>query len=99
MIEKQIGKRVKRLRTNNGLEFYSNEFNNFYKAKGIRRYLTVRHTLQQNGVTERMNKNLMENVMCMLSNSGLSKIFLTEAASIAYFIINRPSLIAVEKRL
>ena len=44
MIEKQIGKQVKRLRIYNGLEFCSNEFNALCKSEGIVRHLTVRHT-------------------------------------------------------
>ena len=44
MIEKQTGKKIKYLRTDNGLEFCSDEFNVLYKSKGIMRHLTVRHT-------------------------------------------------------
>ncbi|KAG8486938.1 hypothetical protein CXB51_020500 [Gossypium anomalum] len=52
MIEKQMGKRIKYLRVDNGLEFCSDEFNRLCKLEGIVRHLTVRHTLQQNGVVE-----------------------------------------------
>ncbi|KAG8480232.1 hypothetical protein CXB51_024818 [Gossypium anomalum] len=47
---------------NNGLEFCSNEFNRLYKSEGIMRHLTVRHTPQQNGVAERMNRTITEKV-------------------------------------
>ena len=33
MIKKQIGKEIKRLKTNNGLEFYPSEFDEFYKMR------------------------------------------------------------------
>ncbi|KAG8499371.1 hypothetical protein CXB51_005830 [Gossypium anomalum] len=46
MIEKQTGKQIKYLRTDNGLEFYSDEFNRLYKSEGIVRHLTARHTPQ-----------------------------------------------------
>ena len=69
MIEKQSGRQVKCLRTDNGLEFCSDEFNAFYKKKGIIRHHTVNHTPQKNGVVERMNRTLMEKVRCMLSNA------------------------------
>ncbi|KAG8498693.1 hypothetical protein CXB51_005074 [Gossypium anomalum] len=49
MIEKQTGKQIKYLRTDNGLEFCSDEFNRLCKSEGIVRHLTVRHTPQQNG--------------------------------------------------
>ena len=44
MIEKQIEKMVKGLRTDNGLEFCSNEFNIMCKSEGIVRYLIVPNT-------------------------------------------------------
>ena len=40
-IEKQTRKLVKRLRTDNGLEFCSNDFNDWCKSEGIVRHLTV----------------------------------------------------------
>ena len=55
VIEKQTGKNIKRLRTNNGLEFCSSEFNEFCKNEGIVKHRTIRHTPQQNRVAERMN--------------------------------------------
>ncbi|GJR53654.1 transposable element [Tanacetum coccineum] len=89
MIEKQAGKFVKRLRTDNGLEFCQGEFNEFYKNKGIVRHHTVRYTPQQNEVAERMNRTLLEKAWCMLSNAGLPNIFWAEAVNIACYLVNR----------
>lgn len=82
LIEKQTGKKIKRLRTDNGLEFCSGEFNEFCKNEGIVRHRTVKYTPQQNGVAERMNRTLLERARCMLSNAGLSKDFWAEASSV-----------------
>ncbi|KAG8481484.1 hypothetical protein CXB51_026330 [Gossypium anomalum] len=98
MIEKQTGKQIKYLRTDNGLEFCSDEFNILCKSEGIVRHLTVRHTPQQNGVAERMNRTIMEKVRCMLSNANLPKSFWAEAASTACFLINRSPSVAIEKK-
>ncbi|KAG8499034.1 hypothetical protein CXB51_005442 [Gossypium anomalum] len=98
MIEKQTGKQIKYLRTDNGLEFCSDEFNRLCKSEGIIRHLTVRHTPQQNGVAERMNRTIMEKVRCMLSNVNLPKSFWAEATSTACFLINRSPSIAIEKK-
>lgn len=87
--ENKIGHKLKHLRTDNGLEFVSNEFNKFCKAKGITRYRTVKHTPQQNGVAERMNRTLLERVRCMLINAGLPKTFWGEAIATAAYLINR----------
>ncbi|KAG8477522.1 hypothetical protein CXB51_031082 [Gossypium anomalum] len=41
---RETGKQIKYLRTDNGLEFCSDEFNRLCKSEGIMRDLTVRHT-------------------------------------------------------
>ena len=41
LFENQTGKNIKRLKKNNGLEFCSNEFNDFCKKEGIFRHLTI----------------------------------------------------------
>src|ERR1044072_9168661 len=89
LIEKQTGRQIKRLRTDNGLEFCSGEFEKFCKDHGIARHYTVRHTPQQNGLAERMNRTLLERTRCMLSNAGLPKVFWAEAVNTACYLINR----------
>jgi hypothetical protein len=49
--DNQIGKKVKVLRLENGREYISNDFKDFYKEAGIKRELTVSYNPQQNGVT------------------------------------------------
>ena len=44
MIEDQTEKKVKMLRTNNGKEFYSKEFNAYCKSEGIVRHYTITYT-------------------------------------------------------
>ncbi|KAJ4714183.1 Retrovirus-related Pol polyprotein from transposon TNT 1-94 [Melia azedarach] len=55
LVENQTGKKIKRLRTDNGLKFCWSEFDEFCKNEGIARHHTVRDTPQQNGVAERIN--------------------------------------------
>ena len=50
--ENQTDKRIKRLRTNNGLEFCSEEFSEFCRKHGIARHRTTVGTPQQNGLAE-----------------------------------------------
>ena len=45
LIENQTGKKIKMLRTDNGLEFCSDEFNRYCQNMGIRRHNTVIKTL------------------------------------------------------
>ncbi|GJW20938.1 retrovirus-related pol polyprotein from transposon TNT 1-94 [Tanacetum coccineum] len=51
LIENQTGRKIKRLRTDNGLEFCSREFEAFCRDEGIVRHYTVSFTLlNKNGV-------------------------------------------------
>jgi len=50
LLESQTEKKIKRLRTDNGLEFYNHQFDEFCKAEGIARHKTMVNTPQQNGV-------------------------------------------------
>ncbi|XP_019432879.1 PREDICTED: uncharacterized protein LOC109339816, partial [Lupinus angustifolius] len=54
-----IGKKMKKLITNNALEFCNGDFNEFYTNNGIARHKTIPRNPQQNGVAERMNKTLL----------------------------------------
>ncbi|XP_012849888.1 PREDICTED: retrovirus-related Pol polyprotein from transposon TNT 1-94 [Erythranthe guttata] len=93
LIENQTGKRIKTLRTDNGIEFCNLEFDNLCANSGIRRHKSVVHTPQQNGVAERMNRTLLERVRSMLTSSGLPKLFWGEAILTATYLINRsPSM-------
>lgn len=73
--ENQTGRKLKVLRTDNGLEYCSKEFHDFCHKKGIARHLTVPGTPQQNGLAERMNRTLLERVRCMLLSSGLPSTY------------------------
>uniref|UniRef100_A0A803P579 Integrase catalytic domain-containing protein n=1 Tax=Cannabis sativa TaxID=3483 RepID=A0A803P579_CANSA len=82
-------KKIKKLRTDNGLEFYSEEFTRFCQLERIDRHKTVVKNPQQNGLVERMNRTLLERVRCMLKGAGLDKKFWGEALKTASYLINR----------
>ena len=95
MVETQTGRKIKCLRTDNGGEYTSDPFMKVCQDEGIVRHFTVRHTPQQNGVAERMNRTLLEKVRCMLSNAGLGREFWAEAITYACHLINRLSSTAI----
>ena len=88
-IENQQGTKLKVLRTDNGLEFVSDQFNTFCTHHGIKRHKTVAGTPQQNGLAERMNRTILERVRCMLLGAGLPKVFWGEATNTTVYLINR----------
>ncbi|GKB51925.1 zinc finger, CCHC-type containing protein [Tanacetum coccineum] len=60
LVENQTGRTVKKLRTDNGLEFCNREFQQLCIESGISRHLTVSRMPQQNGLAKRMNRTLMD---------------------------------------
>lgn len=88
-VENQTTRKVKKLRTNNGLEFFSEEFDKLCENSGIASHITVKGTPQQNGLAERINRILLEGVRCMIRIDGVSKGFWGEAAKIVCYVINR----------
>eukprot|EP00253_Pinus_taeda_P027973 PITA_27973 len=95
LVEKNTGRTIKCLRTNNGGEFTSKEFDRDCKDAGIERHKTRIYTPQQNGVVERMNRTLLERARSMLSNVGLQKELWTEAVATTCYVINRSPSTAI----
>jgi hypothetical protein len=72
LLENQTGRKIKVLRTDNGGEYTSKEFNDFCAGEGIRRELIVPYNTQQNGVAERKNKAIVGVARAMLHGQGMS---------------------------
>nr|GEW09236.1 retrotransposon protein, putative, Ty1-copia subclass [Tanacetum cinerariifolium] len=89
---------VKKIRIDNGLEFFNQEFEQLCIESGIARHLTVVEMPQPNGLAERMNKTLMDKVCCLLIQFGLLKTFWAEATYTAAYPINRSPSTAIEKK-
>ncbi|KAL2251628.1 UNVERIFIED_CONTAM: Retrovirus-related Pol polyprotein from transposon TNT 1-94 [Sesamum indicum] len=87
-VENQTSKKLKSLRTDNGLEFCNQQFSEMCDKFGIRRHKTNPYTPQQNGVAERMNRTLLDKVRCLLISSGLPKTFWGEVVLTAAHLIN-----------
>lgn len=89
LVENQTQKKLKCLRTDNGLEFCNNLFDKACRDSGVKRHKTCQYTPQQNGVSERMNRTIIDKVRSMLHETGFGAEFWAEAASTAVYIINR----------
>ena len=71
--ENETGLKLKCLRSDNGGEYCSDEFERYCAMNGIKRQKTVPRNPQQNGVTERMNRTITERARCMRIHAGLPK--------------------------
>eukprot|EP00253_Pinus_taeda_P027649 PITA_27649 len=74
LVENQIGKKIKILRTDSGTEYESNEFNDYCKEVGIKREITTAYTPEQNGVAKRKNRTIIEATHAMFHDQGLPKL-------------------------
>ena len=87
--EKHTGKRMKVLRTDRGGEYMPNEFDSYLRSTGLVQQLSTVENPHQNGVSERMNRTLMDLVRSMLQAKQLPEEFWAEALSTAVYITNR----------
>lgn len=96
LVEKELEKEIKTLRTDRGGEFTSREFNDFCNENGIKRHLTAPYTPQQNGVVERRNRILMEMTRSILKAMKVPNYLWGEAVRHSTYIINRIPTRALE---
>ena len=99
MVETQSERKIKKLRTYNGLEFCNLQFNSFCKEEGMVRHRTCTYTPQQNWVAERLNRTIMNKVRSMFSESGFEVRFWAEAAATAVYLINRSPSSAIQMEI
>lgn len=95
LVENQVDRKVKCLRTDNSLEFCNHVFNEFCRKNVITRHKTCAYTPQQNGVAKKMNRTIMEKAQCLLNESGLSEDFWSEATAFSVYTINRSPASAI----
>jgi transposase InsO family protein len=62
LIENLSKRKIKILSSDNGGEYTSKEFANFCKDVGIKRELTTPYNPQQNGVAERKNRTINQDL-------------------------------------
>ena len=68
-VENQFGRKIKRIRSDRGREYESNEFNSFVRSLGIIHETTPPYSPSSNGVAERKNRILVELTNAMLIES------------------------------
>ena len=90
---------ISTLRTDNGGEYVSKEFEEFLKSKGIRHKLTVPYSPAQNGIAERLNRTLMESARTMIRFAKIPDSYWGEAVATAAYIRNRVPTSAFKERV
>ncbi|UYV83805.1 hypothetical protein LAZ67_X000187, partial [Cordylochernes scorpioides] len=88
-IEKENEIKVKQLRSDNGKEFTNHQMTQYLKGKGIKHQLTNVYTPQQNGISERYNRTLIEGTRALLIDSQLPLRYWAETMSTFAYLKNR----------
>ncbi|KAJ9560782.1 hypothetical protein OSB04_005942 [Centaurea solstitialis] len=92
-IQVLLGRRVKKLRSDNGTEFRNAKLQSFLEDVGISHNFSAVRTPQQNGVVERKNRTLVEAARSMMAHSGVPQSFWAEAVSTACYTQNRTLIV------
>jgi hypothetical protein len=88
MVENEMDSKIKCLRYDNGGEFTSNEFMDYYSSNGIKRQFFVARTPQRNGVVERKNMIVQEMAQKIIMDFKLTDIFWNQAVDKTIHIQN-----------
>ena len=88
-VERETGRKLKALRTDNGMEYCANVLRNKLLCMGIRAERTNVYSLEMNGVAERLNRNLLDSARTMLIADHLSAEWWAELLVTAAYLKNR----------
>ncbi|SGZ27916.1 BQ5605_C026g10220 [Microbotryum silenes-dioicae] len=88
-VEKMTGRKIKRVRTDNGTKFTNKLIGTDFQSQGILHETSAPYTPQQNGTVERFNGSLMAIVCAVLAASKLSWKYWSYALAYATFVANR----------
>ncbi|TYJ99632.1 gag/pol protein [Cucumis melo var. makuwa] len=87
-VENLLSKKIKILRSNRGGEYMDLRFQNYMIEHGIQSQLSAPGTPQQNGVSERRNRTLLDMVRSMMSYTQLPSSFWGYTVETAVHILN-----------
>ena len=88
-VEKAIGRHVRCLRSDGSKENFSDDFTVYLRKEGIQREFTCRHTPQQNAVTKRKNRHILEVARAMMNEKHMPKSYWAEAANTVVYLMKR----------
>ncbi|GFP93482.1 retrovirus-related pol polyprotein from transposon tnt 1-94, partial [Phtheirospermum japonicum] len=94
-VENQLGRRIKKLRSDRGGEYMSAEFMDYLKENGILSHWTPPGTPQLNGVSKRWNRTLLDMVRSMMGFTKLPPYLWGHALLTAVYLLNRVNTKAV----
>ena len=88
-LEKETHNSLNVLRSDNGGEYKGDDYQEWLKSKGIRHETSIPKTPQQNGVSERQNRTIIESARSMITATNQSRELWAEASNCAVYLRNR----------
>lgn len=89
MVENEAGLKIKTLRSNNGVEPLSHQFQDFLQETVVQHQLTSQYSPHKNGVSERKNRVALNMARFLLFEKKIQKFLCSEAINIATYLQNR----------
>jgi len=83
IVTNDCDQKIETLRTDNGGEYISREFQENLKSRGIQHDPTIAYIPEHNGVSERLNRTLVEAARSMISHAGQNSNYWGEAVATA----------------
>lgn len=89
LIENKTGKRIKKLRCDNGTEYLNNNIQKFANEKGIYIENCPPYVHELNGTAEKYNRDIMDMARCLLDEAKVHNRFWPEVIKTAAYLKNR----------
>ena len=89
LVKSQFDKQIKRVRSDNGTEFFNNECKTLFTSLGIVHESSCPHTPQQNGVVERKHRHILEVARALRFQGSIPIKFWSECVLAVVYLINR----------
>ena len=89
MIQTQFHVKIQVLKTHNARYYFNSNLREFLLKKGIVHQSSYINTTQQNGITEKKNRRLLEVTRAFVLSSHVPKNFWGEVILTAAYLINR----------
>ena len=89
LIENKTGKKIKKLRCDNGTEYLNKDMYKLCRQKGIELETCPPYVHELNGTAERYNRTIMDSTRCLLAESKIERKFWPEVVCTVAYLKNR----------
>lgn len=97
-VENLTGKKIKKLRCDNGKEYLNKNVYQLAKEKGIYINVCPPYVYELNGTAERFNRSIIDMARCLLAEARVHNRFWPEVVCAAAYLKNRSLANTVEKK-